>query len=218
MTQLVAGVDSSTQSVKVVIRDAQTGALVRQGRAKHPDGTEVDPALWWSALQEAIADAGGLADVHAIAIGGQQHGMVLLNSDGEVIRPALLWNDTRSAKQNAAELGIDPDAIGVGGESAGANIAAGVAIKARDTGDIELKFQALIYPAVDVTCSSDSYKSFADGYGLTRKSMQWFWDQYLQKGSDRKNPYAVPVLAQSLTGVAPAIVITAEYDVLLDDG
>jgi len=99
MTQLVAGVDSSTQSVKVVIRDAQTGALVRQGRAKHPDGTEVDPALWWSALQEAIADAGGLADVHAIAIGGQQHGMVLLNSDGEVIRPALLWNDTRSAKQ-----------------------------------------------------------------------------------------------------------------------
>ena len=99
MTQLVAGVDSSTQSVKVVIRDAQTGALVRQGRAKHPDGTEVDPALWWSALQEAIADAGGLADVHAIAIGGQQHGMVLLDSDGEVIRPALLWNDTRSAKQ-----------------------------------------------------------------------------------------------------------------------
>ena len=99
MTQLVAGVDSSTQSVKVVIRDAQTGALVRQGRAKHPDGTEVDPAFWWSALQEAIADAGGLADVHAIAIGGQQHGMVLLDSDGEVIRPALLWNDTRSAKQ-----------------------------------------------------------------------------------------------------------------------
>ena len=99
MTQLVAGVDSSTQSVKVVIRDAQTGALVRQGRAKHPDGTEVDPSLWWSALQEAIADAGGLADVQAIAIGGQQHGMVLLDSQGEVIRPALLWNDTRSAQQ-----------------------------------------------------------------------------------------------------------------------
>ncbi len=99
MTQLVAGVDSSTQSVKVVIRDAQTGVLVRQGRAKHPDGTEVDPSLWWSALQEAIADAGGLADVQAIAIGGQQHGMVLLDSQGEVIRPALLWNDTRSAQQ-----------------------------------------------------------------------------------------------------------------------
>jgi acetyl esterase len=125
----------------------------------------------------------------------------------------LMW-----AKTNAAELGIDPDAIGVGGESAGANIAAGVAIKARDTGDIDLKFQALIYPAVDETCSSDSYKSFADGYGLTRKSMQWFWAQYLQKSSDRKNPYAVPLIARSLTGVAPAIVLTAEYDVLLDDG
>ena len=99
MVSLVAGVDSSTQSVKVVIRDAHTGALVREGRAAHPAGTEVDPALWWSALQEAIAAAGGLDDVAAIAIGGQQHGMVLLDNTGEVIRPALLWNDTRSAPQ-----------------------------------------------------------------------------------------------------------------------
>ncbi len=94
---LVAGVDSSTQSVKIVIRDATTGSLVREGRAAHPDGTEVDPALWWAALQEAIASAGGLADVQAISIGGQQHGMVLLDKEGQVIRPALLWNDTRSA-------------------------------------------------------------------------------------------------------------------------
>ena len=99
MVSLVAGVDSSTQSVKVVVRDAQTGALVREGRAPHPSGTEVDPAHWWSALQAAITAAGGLADVAAIAIGGQQHGMVLLDNDGEVIRPALLWNDTRSAPQ-----------------------------------------------------------------------------------------------------------------------
>ena len=99
MVSLVAGVDTSTQSVKVVIRDAHTGALVREGRAPHPAGTEVDPALWWSALQAAIAAAGGLADVAAIAIGGQQHGMVLLDNAGEVIRPALLWNDTRSAPQ-----------------------------------------------------------------------------------------------------------------------
>ncbi len=96
---LVAGVDSSTQSVKVVIRDAATGALIRQGRASHPDGTEIDPSHWWSALQEAIAAAGGLEDVSAISIAGQQHGMVVLNAAGEVIRPALLWNDTRSAQQ-----------------------------------------------------------------------------------------------------------------------
>src|ERR1700712_3498517 len=93
----VAGVDSSTQSCKVVIRDAETGALVREGRAGHPDGTEVDPAAWWDALQKAIADAGGLAGVSAVSIAGQQHGMVVLDADGRVIRDALLWNDTRSA-------------------------------------------------------------------------------------------------------------------------
>ena len=98
MSQLVAGVDSSTQSCKVVIRDAATGALVRQGRASHPDGTEVDPQHWWSALQSAIAAAGGLDDVAAVSIAGQQHGMVVLDGDGRVIRPALLWNDTRSAQ------------------------------------------------------------------------------------------------------------------------
>jgi len=96
--QIIAGVDSSTQSVKVVIRDAHTGELLREGRAPHPDGTEVDPALWKSALDAAIVNAGGLDDVAAISIAGQQHGMVALDSDGDVIRPALLWNDTRSAQ------------------------------------------------------------------------------------------------------------------------
>ena len=110
---LVAGVDSSTQSVKVVIRKADTGELVRQGRASHPDGTEVDPALWESALDKAIADAGGLDDVSAISIGGQQHGMVTLDNNGDVIRPALLWNDTRSAQSARdlnAEMGGDAEA------------------------------------------------------------------------------------------------------------
>ena len=95
--KLIAGVDSSTQSCKVVIRDAASGELLREGRAIHPDGTEVNPALWISALDTAIKDAGGLADVEAISIGGQQHGMVALDEKGAVIRDALLWNDTRSA-------------------------------------------------------------------------------------------------------------------------
>ncbi len=97
--QLIAGVDSSTQSVKVVIRDAHTGALVRQGRAAHPDGTEVDPAHWLTGLNLALADAGGLDDVKAISIAGQQHGMVAIDAQGQVIRKALLWNDTRSAQE-----------------------------------------------------------------------------------------------------------------------
>ncbi|MGV8895330.1 MAG: xylulokinase [Rhodoglobus sp.] len=100
---LVAGIDSSTQSCKVVIMDAATGAIVRSGRAAHPAGTEVDPELWWSALVLAVADAGGLADVEAISVGGQQHGMVVLDHGGRVIRDALLWNDTRSA-QAASDL------------------------------------------------------------------------------------------------------------------
>lgn len=107
---LVMGVDSSTQSCKVVIADAATGSIVRQGRASHPDGTSVDPEAWWSALQAAIADAGGLDDVQAWAIGGQQHGMVALDADGRVVRDALLWNDTRSAGAAAdliAEFGAD---------------------------------------------------------------------------------------------------------------
>jgi xylulokinase len=96
--RLVAGVDSSTQSCKVVIRDLESGAVVRAGRAVHPDGSEVDPEAWWDALLAAVADAGGLADVEAISVAAQQHGMVVLDAHGRVIRPALLWNDTRSAQ------------------------------------------------------------------------------------------------------------------------
>ena len=110
--KLIAGVDSSTQSCKVVIRDGVTGELVREGRATHPDGTEVNPEHWVNALDSAIAAAGGLGDVEAISIGGQQHGMVALDSDGKVIRDALLWNDTRSADAAAAlnkELGGDEE-------------------------------------------------------------------------------------------------------------
>lgn len=105
---LVAGVDSSTQSCKVLVVDSATGAVVRRGRAPHPDGTEVHPDHWWTALGAAVADAGGLDDVAAVSVGGQQHGMVALDDVGGVVRPALLWNDTRSAAAAAdltAELG-----------------------------------------------------------------------------------------------------------------
>lgn len=94
---LVLGVDSSTQSCKAVVVDTSTGAVVRSGRASHPDGTSVDTEAWWSALDTAIAHAGSLDDITAWSIGGQQHGMVVLDESGRVIRDALLWNDTRSA-------------------------------------------------------------------------------------------------------------------------
>lgn len=93
----VAGVDSSTQSCKVVICDPASGRIIREGRASHPEGSEVAPQAWWDAFLEAVRAAGGFDDVRALSVGGQQHGMVCLDSQGEVIRPALLWNDTRSA-------------------------------------------------------------------------------------------------------------------------
>jgi xylulokinase len=100
---LVAGIDSSTQSCKVVVCDADTGEIVRSASAPHPDGTEIDPRLWWSALQSAITAAGGLDDVEAVSVGAQQHGMVCLDEGGDVVRDALLWNDTRSSAA-AADL------------------------------------------------------------------------------------------------------------------
>ncbi len=108
MRTLVAGIDSSTQSCKVTVREAGVGTLVRSGEAPHPAGTEVDPAAWWSALEIASERAGGLADVAAISVAGQQHGMICLDAAGDVVRPALLWNDTRSAgaaSELVAELG-----------------------------------------------------------------------------------------------------------------
>lgn len=94
---LVLGIDSSTQSTKALLVDAETGTVIEERRAAHPDGTEVDPRAWLDAVDEA---AGPLLErAQAVAVGGQQHGMVLLDEAGEVVRPALLWNDTRSAPQ-----------------------------------------------------------------------------------------------------------------------
>ena len=114
---LVAGVDSSTQSCKVVICDADTGAVVRSGTAPHPDGTEVDPEAWWVALEQAAGAAGGLDDVVGISVAAQQHGMVCLDEAGHVVRPAMLWNDTRSADAATdlvAELGAAAWAAAIG--------------------------------------------------------------------------------------------------------
>src|ERR1035438_7410316 len=93
---LVAGVDSSTQSTKVLLCQAEDGTIVGRGSAPHPPGTECDPAAWWSALEQAGQGLLGRAD--AIGVAAQQHGMVVVDDAGEVIRPALLWNDLRSAR------------------------------------------------------------------------------------------------------------------------
>ena len=100
MAPLVLGIDSSTQSTKALLVDAETGQVLEERRSSHPDGTEVDPRAWLDAVDEAAGPLLERAD--ALAVGGQQHGMVLLDAEGEVVRDALLWNDTRSADAASA--------------------------------------------------------------------------------------------------------------------
>ena len=124
----------------------------------------------------------------------------------------LLW-----VIAHADELKIDSNKIGVAGDSAGASLASAVALKARDN-QISLSFQVLIYPCNGRDFSTDSYVKHATGYGLSTQAMQWFWDQYLQGTAHDLNPYAVPMTAKSFAGLAPAIILTAEFDPLLSDG
>jgi acetyl esterase len=120
---------------------------------------------------------------------------------------------------NAASLGADPNRLGVHGDSAGANLAAVVALMARDAGGPALRLQSLVYPVADYTLKSASYDTFAEGYGLlTRAAMVWFQNHYLRSPADAEDWRASPIKAASLAGVAPAIVVTAECDVLHDDG
>jgi acetyl esterase len=119
--------------------------------------------------------------------------------------------------ENSAELGIDLAAIGVGGDSAGGNLASSVALKVFNEQLISLAFQLLIYPCNDYQMNYPSATNYSQGYGLTTQAMKWFWDQYLSKIEDQEDPYAVPAKAKSLRGVAPAILIAAEFDPLTDD-
>lgn len=118
---------------------------------------------------------------------------------------------------NAHGLGIDPTKIGVAGDSAGGNLAAATALKARDEKLVKLAFQMLVYPCINFDFSTDSYKEFAQGYGLTTKAMEWFWNQYLQDLRNAENPYACPSRAQTFKDLPPAVIISAQYDPLVSD-
>ena len=120
---------------------------------------------------------------------------------------------------NAESLGIDPSRIAVSGDSAGGNLAAVVALMARDAGGPALCFQLLVYPVADYGCDTPSYSTWAEGAGiLTAKGMAWFRDHYLSRPEDRLDWRAAPLRAEDLSGLPPALVITAECDVLHDEG
>ncbi|MCF8565851.1 alpha/beta hydrolase [Alicyclobacillus tolerans] len=118
--------------------------------------------------------------------------------------------------QHATELGADPEFIAVGGDSAGGNLAAAVAIKAKGT--LNLAYQMLIYPITNYAFDTDSYQDNAEGYFLTREGMMWYWQQYLDSPTDGAHVLASPLRASDLTGLPQALVLTAEFDPLRDEG
>ena len=120
--------------------------------------------------------------------------------------------------EHAAALGADAARLAVGGDSAGGNLAAVVSLMARDRGTPRLVYQLLVYPVTDGACDTASYEENADGYFLTRDMMRWFWNHYLAAAGDRRDPYHSPLRAARFNGLPPALVITAEFDPLRDEG
>jgi acetyl esterase len=119
---------------------------------------------------------------------------------------------------HASELRVDRERISVSGDSAGGNLAAAVTLIARENGNLSLFRQVLLYPITDCNLDTPSYRAFGDGYFLTKQLMAWFWDQYAEDSDGRFHPHASPVRAKSLQGLPPALVLTAEFDPLRDEG
>ncbi|WP_438351038.1 alpha/beta hydrolase [Paenibacillus sp. FA6] len=131
----------------------------------------------------------------------------------EDVYAAVVW-----VAENASSNHADTNRIAVGGDSAGGNLAAVGALMARDRGFPSLRYQMLVYPVTHHSFETNSYRENAEGYGLTTNTMRWFWDLYLANDQDGENPYASPLLASNLSGLPPALVITAEFDPLRDEG
>ncbi|HUZ20554.1 MAG TPA: alpha/beta hydrolase [Acidimicrobiales bacterium] len=125
---------------------------------------------------------------------------------------------TAWAAAHAVELGADPARLVVAGSSAGGNLAAAVALASREPGAAAVALQLLICPALDPRMGADSYAHHGEGYLLERDQMEWFWAQYLRESPDRTNGYAAPALMEDLAGAPPAVVVTAEFDPLRDEG
>jgi acetyl esterase len=127
------------------------------------------------------------------------------------------WAATVWVWERASELMVEPGAVAVGGDSAGGNLATVVSLRARDRG-MPLRFQLLVYPACDFAAGTPSYDENGAGFGLTRETMEWFGRHYLGPDGDGAHHEASPLRADDLSGVAPALVQTAEFDPLRDEG
>ena len=137
----------------------------------------------------------------------------------ETIFPGAI-NDAYFATQwvakNARELGIDNSRIAVGGDSSGANLAAGVAYRSRGT-ELKLCHQLLIYPVLEADFTTPSYLAHGEGKLLTTQNMRWYWDKYVPDEAQRTNPLVAPIHADDLSDLPPAHIVTAEFDPLRDE-
>jgi acetyl esterase len=193
-------------------------------RIYRPSPTDVLPALVYfhgggwvggdldthDALCRAIANA---ADCAVIAVDYRLAPEHKYPAAVEDAFAATCWT-----RQHAADMHIDARCIAVGGDSAGGNLAAVVSQMARDRHQPGPCLQVLLYPIIDYDLTTPSYKKYAEGYPLSRAGMQWFWRHYLPLAADARHPYAAPSRATDLRGLPPALVVTAEYDVLCDEG
>ncbi len=187
------------------------------------DATDHSLLVWYHGGGWVIGDLDG-ADVNCRELAARS-GSVVVSVDyrlapesrfpaaHEDCYAATVW-----AAEHAAELGADANRLVVGGDSAGGNLAAVVSLRARDENGPAIRFQLLVYPVTDHNFETVSYRDNAEGYLLTRDGMIWFWGHYLGPDGDGAHPHASPLQAESLAGLPPAHVITAEYDPLRDEG
>jgi acetyl esterase len=191
--------------------------LAPQGKAPlpalvyfHGGGWVVGSIDTHDALCRALANAAGVTVVSVDYRLAPEHKFPAAAEDAYA---ATAW-----VAAHAAEIGVDPARLAVGGDSAGGNLATVVALMARERGGPRLVYQILIYPITDFNLETASYRENADGYFLTREAMAWYWGHYLANEADGQHPYASPLRASDLRGLPPALVITAEFDPLCDEG
>lgn len=193
-------------------------------RIYRPKGDGLLPAI--------VQFHGSAFTVANIAVADSAH-RAMANSTGSVViavnyqkspehKFPIPFNDAYASTewvfQNAERLGIDKDRIGVAGDSAGGNLAAAVCLRARDERGPKVAFQILIYPTVDSSSTRPSMSENAEGFMLSAAACAWAYDQYIEHAEDRTNPYAAPIYASDFSKLPPAIVLTAEFDPLRDEG
>ena len=209
---------------KVEDRAIPSGGVQIPVRIYTPAGSGPFPVLAWyhggGWVLGNLETADGTARHLAVAAG-----CVVVSVDYRLAPEAkfpLPFNDCYAATewivQNAASLNVDPARLAVGGDSAGGNLAAAVCLRAKEQGGLDVAFQLLVYPVTSVAYGTCSYVQNANGYLLTMAAMKWFWNHYLSSEADAANPYAAPMAAKDLSGLPPALVITAEFDPLRDEG